>query len=317
MEAELLRLMGDFAEPDARLEPELLETEEYDDYVQERVSYRTADRLRVPAYVLIPKRRKGKLPAVVAWHGHGYGSKEIVGLHPDGSHNDGDPGIHGRFAVELAKRGLVVLAPEIIGFGDRRLAAHWSKDPRKSSSCSMLSATLLMLGKTLAGLRVHEAIRAADYLGAREEVDAGRIGCMGFSGGGMVAAFASMLDKRMQAAAISAYTSTFAGSIMRINHCIDNYIPSILRLGELPELLGSMAPRALFVESGLADPLFPIDAVQEAVRRLERIYTERGAADRFRFDFFPGKHEVSGARLFDWLAEYLHSGLKPGTELLR
>jgi dienelactone hydrolase len=306
----LLRLIGDFAEPDIPLESELLETKEYDDYVQERVSYRTAAHLLVPAYVLIPKRRGGKLPAVISWHGHGFGSREIVGLRPDGTWNDGDPGIHNRFAVELVKRGLVVLAPEIVGFGDRRLAAHRSKDPKKSSSCSLLSASLLMLGRTLAGLRVHEAIRAADYLSMREEVDPDRIGCMGFSGGGMVAAFASILDKRLQAAAISAYTCTFAGGIMRINHCIDNYIPSILGLGELPDLLGSMAPRALFVESGLEDPLFPIEAVEEAVRRLQRLYAQRGARDRFRCDFFPGKHEVNGARLFDWLAGYLYEGQK-------
>jgi hypothetical protein len=124
----------------------------------------------------------------------------------------------------------------------------------------------------------------------------------------MVAAFASMLDKRLQAAAISAYTCTFAGGIMRINHCIDNYIPSILRLGELPELLGSMGPRALFVESGLEDPLFPIEAVKEAVRRLQHLYAQRGAPDRIKCVFFPGKHEVNGARLFDWLAGYLYEG---------
>ena len=55
-------------------------------YWRLRVEITTISPLRMPVYVLIPKvKSKEKLPAVLAIHGHGYGSKEVVGLNPDGS----------------------------------------------------------------------------------------------------------------------------------------------------------------------------------------------------------------------------------------
>lgn len=62
----------------------------------------TVDGLRMPMYVLMPDGRADALvPAVIALHGHGYGSREIVGLEPDGSDRVGDPGLHRDFAVSL------------------------------------------------------------------------------------------------------------------------------------------------------------------------------------------------------------------------
>ena len=86
-----------------------------------------------------------------------------------------------------------------------------------------------------------------------------KIGCMGISGGGLVAAFTSILDERIKATVISGYTSTFKGSIMDRRHCLDNYIPGILEYTEMPDLIGLIAPRALFIEAGTADHLFPLD----------------------------------------------------------
>ncbi|MFD0676274.1 MULTISPECIES: dienelactone hydrolase family protein [unclassified Paenibacillus] len=302
---KLLESLGPFPEQAVDLRPTLLHRIERDTYIEERVEYSTVDKLRVPAYVLIPKQLKGRAPAVLAWHGHGYGSREIAGLQPDGTIDDAQPGIHQHFAVQLVQRGMIAIAPEILGFGDRRMLADSAKDPRKSSSCSSLSSRLLLYGRTVAGLRLFEAGRALDYLATREDVDTDRIGSMGFSGGGLLASLGSALDERIQAAVICAYTSTFRGSLLSMNHCIDNYLPSILPEADLPELIGLIAPRGLFVESGIHDPLFPIQSVREAVRVLNEIYEAEDAIERFEVDLFPGKHEVSGRRSYDWLANKL------------
>ncbi|MFE5320548.1 dienelactone hydrolase family protein [Paenibacillus sp. NPDC056579] len=291
----------------ADLKPVVLESVEMKDYIMERVAFTTTEDLRIPSYVLIPKRLEHKAPAVIAWHGHGYGSKEIVGLNPDGTADEGEPGIHKHFAVQLVRRGMVVLAPEIIGFGDRRLAADRGKDPRKSSSCFALASRLLLHGQTLAGLRIAEAMRSLDYLLSREEVDPERIGCMGFSGGGLIASLSAALDERIKAVVLCAFTSTSRGSLLAMNHCIDNYLPSILRYADLPELIGLIAPRALFVESGQEDPLFPVSSVLDALSVLERIYKEEDAAERLGADLFPGKHEISGRQGYDWLARRLRA----------
>jgi dienelactone hydrolase len=303
--SQLLEGLGVLPEKTVELSPIVLDRIDRGDYFLERIVYSTDSHLLVPAYVLIPKQLTGRAPAVIAWHGHGYGSREIVGLQPDGAVDDSQPGIHNHFAVQLVNRGMVVIAPEIIGFGDRRLSVDKTKDPKKTSSCFSLASRLLLYGRTLAGLRIYEAIRSLDYLLTREEVDVDRIGSMGFSGGGMIASLSSALDERIKATVISAFTSTFRGSLLSMNHCIDNYIPSILPYADLPELIGLIAPRALFVESGIDDTLFPVDSVREAIGVLEGIYEAEGTSGRFEVDLFPGKHEVSGRKSFDWLAQQL------------
>ena len=303
----LFDALGRLPEGSTSLSPVLLERTEREDCYVERIAFATAEHLRLPAYVLIPKQLQDRAPAVVAWHGHGYGSKEIVGLQPDGTEDVGEPGIHKHFALELVRRGMIVIAPEIIGFGDRRLAADRAKDPRKASSCFALSSRLLLYGQTLAGLRIFEAARVVDYLISREEVDPERIGCMGFSGGGLIASLSAALDDRVKAVVLCAFTSTFRGSLLAMNHCIDNYLPSILERADLPELIGLIAPRPLFVESGLEDTLFPAASVQDALLQLERIYREEVAMDRLTADIFPGKHEISGRKSYDWLAQRLRA----------
>jgi dienelactone hydrolase len=304
--SKLLECLGAWPDQTVSLNPVTLSRIDREGYTEERVEYSSDGGLRIPAYVLIPKGLKDKAAAVLAWHGHGYGSREIVGLQPDGAVDESQqPGIHQHYALQLVRRGLIVIAPEIIGFGDRRMRADIAKDPKKSSSCFSLSSRLLLYGRTLAGLRIYEAMRSLDYLETRADVDANRIGSMGFSGGGLIASLGSALDDRIKATVICAFTSTFSGSLLAMNHCIDNYLPSILPDTDLPELIGLIAPRGLFVESGLEDTLFPAASVREAVEALQDIYMETGAEGQLEGDLFPGKHEVSGRKSYDWLAEQL------------
>lgn len=180
--------------------------------------------------------RSGKIPDVLAVHGHGYGSNEIVGLLPDGSLDPEKPGIHGHFAVELVKRWLMVVAPDVIGFGERRLGEDLDKDPRVSSSCYKLATQLLLYGKTLTGLRVTEFLAALDYLAGSEETD---------STGS--AQWASPTEPYV----LTGFPGTFKGTIMEVFHCVDNFTPVKLKHAELPEWIGLIAPRALFVESAI------------------------------------------------------------------
>src|SRR5690606_22882702 len=120
-------------------------------------------------------------------HGHGYGSREVVGLGMDGKPLK-NPTYQKNFGLELVKRGFLVIVPELLGFGDRRLREDMEK-PLDDSSCYRISTYLMMLGRTMAGMRVWETIRTVDYLFTRDDVDCARIGCMGISGGGLVSAF--------------------------------------------------------------------------------------------------------------------------------
>ncbi|RCX21563.1 dienelactone hydrolase [Fontibacillus phaseoli] len=307
LRSALKRALGGFPERKRPLDAVLLDCVDYGDFTLERVSYTTMEAVHVPVMVLIPKTGAGPWPAVLACHGHGNGQRDAAGLGPEDAEL-ADPGIHNRFAVQLVRAGMLVVIPEIMGFGVRRMAQELKTEPNYSS-CGTLSSQLLMYGRTLAGMRVYEAMRAIDYICGREDADAGRIGAFGFSGGGLIAAFTSGFDERVKATVLCGWTNTFLGSIMAMHHCIDNYLPGILLDAEQPELTGLIAPRALFVESGEQDLIFPVEHVRKSVLVLEDIYASWGAGERFDFDIHPGSHEISGARSAPWLYDQLMRGL--------
>ncbi|WP_020618436.1 dienelactone hydrolase family protein [Paenibacillus daejeonensis] len=298
-------LLGELPDTDSELNPQLLERQECEGYVRERIELTTRTGVRMPVYVLTPATPlRSPMPAMLAVHGHGYGSREIVGLMPDGSERAGMPGLHKDFASDLARRGFLVVAPELLGFGDRRLAEDLAGEPGQSS-CFRLSAQLMLLGQTIAGWRIHEMRRVLDYLQTRPDVDPTRIGTMGISGGGLVCGFTAALDDRIRCAVISGYASTFEGSILTRQHCLDNYIPGVLQLAEMPDLLGLVAPRPIFLEVGEEDRVFPAAAARKAFARLETLYAAAGAETVPAADFFDGGHEIHGEPAYDWLEAQL------------
>lgn len=302
----LREVIGHF-EPNPAHAPKVLDRVVCDGYVRERVELSATPDLTFAAYVLVPNGVKEPLPGVLALHGHGYGSREIVGLLKDGSPDEAEPGIHQHFAVQLVKRGMVVIAPDVIGFGERRLLSDLAINPEAPSSCYNLSTQLMMLGKTLTGLRVTEALKAFNYLASRPEVDADRIGIMGFSGGGLIGYVTAVLEARINAAVLTGFTNTIKDSIFAVHHCIDNYTPGLLVHAELPELIGLIAPRPLFLESGERDPIFPVAGFRKAAAEIQEIYDDEGAGDKLVQDVFPGAHEISGRLAYDWLKRTLSS----------
>ncbi|MBW4082690.1 prolyl oligopeptidase family serine peptidase [Paenibacillus sp. S150] len=311
LSGRFLQRLGGFPPVRASLAPVLLERTERPDYIRERLEITTYEGLRMPVYLMIPKQPLSfPAPAVVAVHGHGYGSREIVGLTPDGAERTDTPGLHKDFAVSLVRRGFVVAAPEMFGFGDRRLIEDKLAGEPGRNSCFRLSAQLLMTGETMAGFRVYETLRVLDYLQSRTDAAPERTGIMGISGGGLVAGFAAALDERFRCAVVSGYTSTFAASILSRSHCLDNYIPGLLNDAEMPDLLGLIAPRGLFLEVGDKDHLFPPEAARGAYARLQEIYaaaarSHPAGVSAVTADLFDGGHEIHGGPAFAWLREQL------------
>ncbi|CAI6083105.1 dienelactone hydrolase family protein [Cohnella sp. JJ-181] len=304
LRGKLAELLGGLDEEPAPTDPVVLEETSCDGYIRLRIEYTVEEGLRAPAYVLIPEARPAPLPAVVACHGHGYGSREIVGLPPDGHPQPDGPGYQKNFAVELARRGFLVIAPEILGFGETRLAEHSDAPPNKDS-CHRISTYLMMLGRTTLGMRVKQVMRAIDYLQSRGDVNMNRVGCMGISGGGTLTVFTAALDPRINAAVVSGYANTFHDSILAMHHCLCNFVPHLLEYAEMPDIIGLLAPRPLLIESGADDPIYPIGAADRAYERVKLVYEVAGAADRLDRDTFDGGHEISGMKAYPWLVRHL------------
>ncbi len=291
-----------------RSEPaaELIEQTDCAGYRRDRIELEVLPGIRFRAYLLVPDGVTRPGPAVVALHGHGDGSRQICGLRPDGTPAVEDPSA--QYAVSLARRGLVTIAPDVAGFGERITAGDRRFDPDAPYSCYRLVQRLGLHGLTLAGLRIAETRGVLDYLAGRAEVDADRVGVIGHSGGATLALLTSVVEDRFAAVGLSAYPNTFAASIESVRHCACNYLPGILAVAEQPDLLAALAPRPLFCESGRDDPIFPAHGFRRAMQHTRAAYAAAGAADRLDWDLFPGAHQVSGRRLFDWLAGVLRDG---------
>jgi dienelactone hydrolase len=291
------------------LSPKIVERVDRGSHFRHKVMLRTSRSSLMPAYVLIPKDHTAPMPCVLALHGHGYGVRDIVGIRQDGTDRDEPEGYHDDFGVQLAKRGFVVIAPEITCFGERVSDYKHLEPRRRPTTCHNANTYAMMLGGSVAGLRVWDGMRAVDYLETLPFADTKRLGVMGISGGGMHAFISACLDRRIKAAVISGYFCDWRHSILAINHCTCNFVPGLLKLGELSDLAAMIAPRPFLVENGTKDVIFPIDAVKTTVKRALRAWKVFGAAKNLQTDFFEGAHQIHGVKAYMFLQAALYHGL--------
>ena len=302
---KLIERLGGFPTTKAPLDAEVLETRDFGSYTREKIAFDTRSNLSALGYLLIPKGAKGPLPAVVCFSGHGKGLPDILGLGDDGNPRaERNVGYAKEYALQCVEHGYVTFAVEQLAFGTRRDDAARRAGPGVES-CRPAACAALLFGQTMAGWRVWDAIRAIDYLGTRSEVDARRIATLGASGGGTTSLLTGAVDPRVKVAVVSAYFNTLRDSIVSISHCPDNYVPGMLQDMEMYDLSGLVAPRALFVESGRRDPIFPFAGFEKAVAKATEIYRTFGVADHFAYEVHDGAHEVHLVGAFDFLKRML------------
>lgn len=220
---------------------------------------------RIPAYLFVPPDHSHPVPGILCLHQTiKSGKEEPAGI-------SGSPDLH--YAIELAKRGYVTLAPDYPNFGE------YTFDPY---SHGYLSASMK-------GIWNHMA--AIDVLQSLKEVDPERIGCIGHSLGGHNSLFLAVFDKRVKAVVTSCgFTSFFKyynGDLTGWSH--KGYMPRIATVyGKDPsrmpfdfsEILGAIAPRALFINAPLKDSNFEISGVYDCVNAAMHVYKLLNAESR-------------------------------------
>ena len=266
---------------------ERIESVDRGDHIRESWHLWTEPTVPLPFYLLLPKRIEGRLPLVLTPHGHNHpGLYAGVTSNPEEekSLREGDRGI----AVQAVQEGYIALAPTTRAFGETRTPE--AKEKNATNSCEIQLRHGLLVGRTPIGERVWDMIRLIDWATEALPVDPTRIAMTGNSGGGTVTLFAAACDTRIAFAMPGSYFCTFKGSIGSIASCDCNYIPGILRLGEMSDVAGLIAPRFFRAIAGQLDPIFPIDQVQVAYEQLEHIYTVAGVPERCSLYIGEGGH---------------------------
>jgi dienelactone hydrolase len=247
--------------------------------IAERITYNTLLGLKVPAILYLPNPRpKGKIPALIVVNGHG-GDKYAWYSFYSG--------------MLYAKAGAAVLTYDPIGEGERNInrqsetrAHDVRQDPPE-------------LGRRMGGLMMTDVMQAVSYLTQRPEVDAKRIGAMGYSMGSFVLALAGAVETRLHAVVLVG-----GGNLDGPDGVWDRSKPmcqgipyqSLSFLGDRPAVLYSLqaARGPLLIYDGLQDSTVSIPRLG-ARPFFEDLY-KRTAAVRgssiglFDYDFTGGGH---------------------------
>lgn len=262
-------VMGELPTAPRDVPPPVNATEEFETarFLRQRITFEVAKGDRVPAYLFLPKGALGKRPAMLCLHQ----TTQIGKGEPAGVGGNGD--LH--YALELAERGFVTLAPDYPGFGDYRIDVY----ARGYASA------------TMAGIWNH--MRAVDLLSSLPQVDAERIGVIGHSLGGHNSLFLAAFDERVKAVVTScgfnAFPKYYAGNLAGWSH--NGYMPRIASVygcdpAKMPfdftEVLAAIAPRAVFVNAPLGDENFEVSGVYDCLNAARPVYRLFGAEDRLQ-----------------------------------
>lgn len=294
------------ARGDEPLDCRVASREVRDGYSLEKYYLRAEPGMEIPFYLLLPEAASSAspVPLVLTPHGHGRRGKEIyVGNYENeeerGHSESGDRDI----ALQAVEAGYAVIAPDVRGFWE--MARQEEMDAGKGSSCDELQRRSLMLGRSLIGERVFDMGRLMDYAATRPEIDSTRIAITGNSGGGTVSLFTAALDERVSVAVPGSYFCSFEASILSVHHCMCNVVPGIVRLVEMSDIAGLVAPRPLLFVNGIEDHIFPFGATKEAFSEVQRIYEDADVPDRCRLYAGRGGHRYYKDEVWPFLAEFL------------
>lgn len=289
------------------LDPVMAGEEELEDHIREEWTIESEPGMRIPFYLLRPKKTADARPLVLTPHGHGKaGKRTYVGLwdteEERKSIDEGERDI----ALQAVREGYIAIAPDMRGFAGLRRTKEKEEDA--NNSCRTLQLHAYLFGRTLIGERVHDIGRLIDYAATRPEIDTGKIAITGNSGGGTISVFAAACDTRITIAMPSSYFCTFEHSIGSVHHCECNYVPGMMKTAEMYDVAGLIAPRPFLAVAGVADPIFPIQGVRQAYAALSRIYQAAGVPSRCRLSENDGGHRYYKKDVWPFAAQWFAAG---------
>jgi dienelactone hydrolase len=291
------RVTGPLPSPLRRvpLDVKLIEDVKVGSLTRRKLSFQSDPTDRVTAFLFLSKARKSakKRPAMLCLQQTtNVGKDEPAGVR-------GDPGL--KYALELAERGYITLAPDYPSFGEH----PYDFDPKHGYVSGTMKA-------------VWDNIRAVDLLETISEVDAERIGCIGHSLGGHNAIFTAVFEPRLKAIVSSCGFSSMQKDDVP-SWTGPRYMPLIAsefkndpkRLPfDFHELIAALAPRPFFASATTKDDDFDVSGVKDVLDAARPIYALVGKADDLVGHYPEAGHsfpEASRKQAYEFLDRHLRN----------
>ncbi len=257
------------------LEVKVLEEVKVGTLTRRKLSFQSDPTDRVTAYLFLPVGQASSLPTKTEAGRKSTPRPAVLCLQQTTNVGKDEPaGVRGdpnlKYALELAERGFVTLAPDYPSFGEHT----YDFDPKHGYVSGTMKA-------------IWDNIRAVDLLETLPEVDAERIGCIGHSLGGHNAIFTAVFEPRLKV-----IVSSCGFCSMRKDDVPSwtgpRYMPLIAsefkndpqRLPfDFHELIGAIAPRPFFAAAATMDNDFDVSGVKDVLDAARPIYELFGKVD--------------------------------------
>ena len=260
-----------------------------DGLTQEHFTYASEQAQRVPG-ILLKKEDRRRRPVVIVLHGTGETKEGQLNL-----------------LKTLAGQGFVAIAIDGRYHGERQTGTGSTQYVE-----AMLHTYRTGQGHPFLYDTVWDLMRLIDYLATRPDVDATRIGVMGFSKGGMETYLATAVDPRIAVAVPMIGVQSFAWALdnnlwmsrvgtfqtavdaaakdagaARVDAAFvrafyDRVAPGIYTQFDGPAMLPLIAPRPLLVINGDSDARTPLPGLTTCLTPTEQAYQRAGAADKVK-----------------------------------
>lgn len=264
----------------------------------EKIVFESRPCHHVTANCYVPEKGTGPYPAVLVMCGHSAEGKAFE--------------TYQHVCILLAANGFIALIVDPISQGERYQFLDADGKPATrggTTDHSILDVGAKLAGTCVAAYEAWDNIRGIDYLVSRPDVDSGRIGCTGNSGGGTQTTFLIPLDERIRAAAPSCFVMTRERLFETIgpqDGC--QHMAGEGALGiEHADYLTMFAPRPVRILAAEQD-FFDFDATKQAFKEAKRAFSALGVPDKVDLFSYDDTHGFSRPRRMaavQWMKRWL------------
>lgn len=261
---EYLHMLGLWPMPEKTpLQAAVTGTLQGDGYAVDMLHFQSLPGLYVTGNLWRPTRAEPgqRLPAVLYVCGHSFCGR------------DGNKIAYQSHGMWFARHGYICLVLDTLQLGEIAAIHHGTYREGRWWWHSR--------GYTPAGVECLNGIRGIDYLAARRDVDPGRIAVTGISGGGAATFWIAAADERVKVAVpVSGMADlpSYVSNRVVNGHCDCMFLYNTFQW-PWTRIAALIAPRPMLFTNSDADPIFPMDANQRVINRLERLYSFYGAGD--------------------------------------